>query len=145
MRYLWRKCESGCLCLSARWCLVSSAHSQPCLLFIANILYSRRNGHIWYNKDKERERVSARWTGHDIECEWIITVGDRYNILRRKYDTFVLNYVFFIIRLYNDVTTLYSSMFERRRKKKKKQILYDHRRIEVFLFSSSSFSSSTYV
>jgi hypothetical protein len=58
---LWRNYESGCLCLSARWCLVSSAHSQPCLSFIAHVLYRRRSGNTWYNKDKEREGQWPRW------------------------------------------------------------------------------------
>jgi hypothetical protein len=57
-------CEDDSLGLSARWCLVSSAHSQPFLSFIANVFYWRRSGHPWYNKDKERKRVSERWKGH---------------------------------------------------------------------------------
>ncbi len=44
---VWRNCESGCLCLSARWCLVLSAHSQPCLSYITKVLYRRRSGHTW--------------------------------------------------------------------------------------------------
>jgi hypothetical protein len=47
------KSESDRLCLSACRCLVSSAHSQSCLSFIVNSLYSNRNRHTQYNKERK--------------------------------------------------------------------------------------------
>ncbi len=68
---MWRNCESGCLCFSVRWRLVSSAHSQPSLSFIANVLCKRRSGHTWYNKDKKREGQCPVKRSH----KWSITVN----------------------------------------------------------------------
>ncbi len=71
---LWRNCESGCLCLSAWWYLVSFAHSQPCLSFIVNVLYRRRSDHTWYNKGKE---IEGQWLVKRLH-RWSITVNNRY-------------------------------------------------------------------
>jgi hypothetical protein len=64
-RSLWRNCESGCLCLSARWCLVSFAHSQPCLSFISNVLY-RRVSDRWRGQWTVKRSVTGEEVGEHI-------------------------------------------------------------------------------
>jgi hypothetical protein len=44
-------------------------------------------GRVTYDiRRTKRERVSARWTGHDIECKWSITVGARYKMHEQYVD-----------------------------------------------------------
>jgi hypothetical protein len=63
--------ESDCLCLSAWWCLMSSALSQLYLFFIEHNLY--RSGLTWYNKEREGQLEVDRWS---------ITVNDRHTDVR---------------------------------------------------------------
>ncbi len=79
---MWRNCESDYLCLSIRWCLVSSAPSQPCLLFIANGLYRRRK--------RESQHLMNR------SGRWSITIKNRYTMVFYQYN--IKNVVLWLCR-----------------------------------------------